>query len=176
MLMPFLCYCWEKLSIFVCTYTVLSSHATNSEMKWLWDFMFFILIFMELYALCCSLNWEPVEFRSHANHCHKFLISFRHSPNSILLRWNKKINKQKWKTFFMTFWCWFGHSSALQWFVVYSLLVLVAFISGISILFSKPVKQPPDLFSFLSPLSVDVWIFMLAAYLGVSVMLFVLAR
>lgn len=47
---------------------------------------------------------------------------------------------------------------------------------GISILFSKPVKQPPDLFSFLSPLSVDVWVFMLAAYLGVSVMLFVLAR
>jgi glutamate receptor, ionotropic, invertebrate len=38
------------------------------------------------------------------------------------------------------------------------------------------VKQPPDLFSFLSPLSVDVWVFMLAAYLGVSVMLFVLAR
>lgn len=47
---------------------------------------------------------------------------------------------------------------------------------GISILFSKPVKQPPDLFSFLSPLSVDVWVFMLAAYLGVSVLLFVLAR
>lgn len=47
---------------------------------------------------------------------------------------------------------------------------------GISILFSKSVKQPPDLFSFLSPLSVDVWVFMLAAYLGVSVMLFVLAR
>lgn len=38
------------------------------------------------------------------------------------------------------------------------------------------MKQPPDLFSFLSPLSVDVWVFMLAAYLGVSVMLFVLAR
>ncbi|KAG5684283.1 hypothetical protein PVAND_013519 [Polypedilum vanderplanki] len=47
---------------------------------------------------------------------------------------------------------------------------------GISILFLKPVKQPPDLFSFLSPLSVDVWIYMFAAYLSVSVLLFVLAR
>lgn len=48
--------------------------------------------------------------------------------------------------------------------------------TGISILFAKPAKQPPDLFSFLSPLSVDVWVFMSAAYLGVSVLLFVLAR
>ncbi|XP_046399076.1 glutamate receptor ionotropic, kainate 2-like isoform X1 [Ischnura elegans] len=47
---------------------------------------------------------------------------------------------------------------------------------GISILYSKPVKQPPNLFSFLSPLSVDVWIYMATAYLGVSVVLFVLAR
>lgn len=31
---------------------------------------------------------------------------------------------------------------------------------GISILFRKPVKQPPNLFSFLSPLSLDVWIYM----------------
>ncbi|CRL04875.1 CLUMA_CG017927, isoform A [Clunio marinus] len=53
---------------------------------------------------------------------------------------------------------------------------LILNMTGISILFSKPVKQPPDLFSFLSPLSVEVWVFMLAAYLGVSVMLFVLAR
>lgn len=43
-------------------------------------------------------------------------------------------------------------------------------------MFAKPAKQPPDLFSFLSPLSVEVWVFMIAAYLGVSVLLFVLAR
>lgn len=38
------------------------------------------------------------------------------------------------------------------------------------------MKKPPNLFSFLSPLSLDVWIYMATAYLGVSVLLFVLAR
>lgn len=47
---------------------------------------------------------------------------------------------------------------------------------GISVLYRKPVKQPPNLFSFLSPLSLDVWIYMATAYLGVSVLLFILAR
>lgn len=47
---------------------------------------------------------------------------------------------------------------------------------GVSILFAKPIKQPPELFSFLSPLSLDVWIYMATAYLGVSILLFVLAR
>lgn len=47
---------------------------------------------------------------------------------------------------------------------------------GISILYRKPTKQPPNLFSFLSPLSLDVWIYMATAYLGVSVLLFILAR
>nr|QNL15101.1 ionotropic receptor 4 [Aulacocentrum confusum] len=47
---------------------------------------------------------------------------------------------------------------------------------GISILYRKPLKKPPNLFSFLSPLSLDVWIYMATAYLGVSVLLFLLAR
>ena len=47
---------------------------------------------------------------------------------------------------------------------------------GISILYKKPQKKPPDLFSFLSPLSLDVWIYTAAAYLGVSILLFILAR
>ena len=47
---------------------------------------------------------------------------------------------------------------------------------GISILYKKPQKKPPDLFSFLSPLSLDVWIYTATAYLGVSILLFVLAR
>ena len=47
---------------------------------------------------------------------------------------------------------------------------------GVSILFKKPFKKPPNLFSFLSPLSLDVWIYMATAYLGVSVLLFILAR
>lgn len=47
---------------------------------------------------------------------------------------------------------------------------------GISVLYRKPIKQPPNLFSFLSPLSLDVWIYMATAYLGVSILLFILAR
>ena len=47
---------------------------------------------------------------------------------------------------------------------------------GISILYKKPQKKPPDLFSFLSPLSLDVWIYTALAYLGVSILLFILAR
>ena len=47
---------------------------------------------------------------------------------------------------------------------------------GISILFKKPGEKDPNLFSFLEPLSLDVWIYMLAAYVGVSLMLWILAR
>lgn len=54
--------------------------------------------------------------------------------------------------------------------------ILTALILGVSILFKKPMKKPPNLFSFLSPLSLDVWIYMATAYLGVSVLLFILAR
>ncbi|KAE8743142.1 hypothetical protein FOCC_FOCC011235 [Frankliniella occidentalis] len=47
---------------------------------------------------------------------------------------------------------------------------------GISILFAKPKEPDPNLFSFLSPLSLEVWIYMATAYVGVSLLLFVLAR
>lgn len=47
---------------------------------------------------------------------------------------------------------------------------------GISIIYKKPQKKAPSLFSFMSPFSVDVWIYMATAYLGVSVLLFILAR
>jgi len=47
---------------------------------------------------------------------------------------------------------------------------------GISILYKKPTKQPPSLFSFLSPFSGEVWIYMVAAYVGMSLVLFILAR
>ncbi|GFW48774.1 glutamate receptor ionotropic, kainate 1 [Trichonephila clavipes] len=36
---------------------------------------------------------------------------------------------------------------------------------GISILFKKPTKKVPKLFSFLSPLSVEVWLYMATAFL-----------
>ncbi|XP_003706416.2 glutamate receptor ionotropic, kainate 2 isoform X2 [Megachile rotundata] len=47
---------------------------------------------------------------------------------------------------------------------------------GISILYRKPEEKEPDLFSFLSPLSTHVWIYMATAFLVVSVMLFLQAR
>ncbi|XP_045623949.1 glutamate receptor ionotropic, kainate 2 isoform X4 [Procambarus clarkii] len=47
---------------------------------------------------------------------------------------------------------------------------------GISIVYKKAQKKSPSLFSFMSPFSVDVWIYMATAYLGVSVLLFILAR
>lgn len=37
---------------------------------------------------------------------------------------------------------------------------------GISILFKRPQKKTPNLFSFLSPLSIEIWLYMIAAYLG----------
>jgi len=47
---------------------------------------------------------------------------------------------------------------------------------GISILFRRPMDKSPSLFSFLAPLSFEIWLSMLAAYLVVSVALFVVAR
>lgn len=48
--------------------------------------------------------------------------------------------------------------------------------TGISILYTNPTPEPPNRFSFLEPLSPEVWLYMAFAYVGVSVMLFVLAR
>ena len=47
---------------------------------------------------------------------------------------------------------------------------------GISILFKRPEKKNPHLFSFLAPLSFEIWVYVMAAYMLVSFMLFVLAR
>nr|XP_032516938.1 glutamate receptor ionotropic, kainate 2 [Danaus plexippus plexippus] len=47
---------------------------------------------------------------------------------------------------------------------------------GITILFKKPSKQPPDLFSFISPFSYAVWGYLTGAYVGVSALLFLLGR
>jgi ionotropic glutamate receptor len=37
---------------------------------------------------------------------------------------------------------------------------------GISILYKKPKNKTPDLFSFLSPLSTELWMYMSAAFIG----------
>ncbi|XP_015124611.1 glutamate receptor ionotropic, kainate 2-like [Diachasma alloeum] len=47
---------------------------------------------------------------------------------------------------------------------------------GISILFAKSETKEPELWSFLSPFSADVWIYVTTAYVSVSVLLFVQAR
>ncbi|GJQ67714.1 hypothetical protein Trydic_g16535 [Trypoxylus dichotomus] len=47
---------------------------------------------------------------------------------------------------------------------------------GIGILFKVPTSQPTRLFSFMNPLAVEIWIYVLAAYMLVSFTLFVMAR
>ncbi|OWR42584.1 glutamate receptor ionotropic kainate 2 like protein [Danaus plexippus plexippus] len=47
---------------------------------------------------------------------------------------------------------------------------------GIGILFKVPSSQPTRLFSFLNPLAVEIWLYVLAAYILVSFTLFVMAR
>ncbi|XP_018321081.1 glutamate receptor ionotropic, kainate 2-like isoform X7 [Agrilus planipennis] len=47
---------------------------------------------------------------------------------------------------------------------------------GISILFKVPSSQQARLFSFMNPLAMDIWLYVLSAYLLVSVTMFVVAR
>ncbi|UJR28089.1 hypothetical protein I4U23_009345 [Adineta vaga] len=47
---------------------------------------------------------------------------------------------------------------------------------GITILFRKPLRNRPNLFAFLAPLKLEVWLFIAMAYIGVSLFLFSMAR
>ncbi|EDV34857.2 uncharacterized protein Dana_GF15914, isoform B [Drosophila ananassae] len=47
---------------------------------------------------------------------------------------------------------------------------------GIGILFKVPSSQPTRLFSFMNPLAIEIWFYVLAAYMLVSFALFVMAR
>ena len=47
---------------------------------------------------------------------------------------------------------------------------------GISIMIKKPEKQKPGVFSFMDPLSTKIWLYIMMAYLGVSVVLFLVSR
>jgi ionotropic glutamate receptor len=49
-------------------------------------------------------------------------------------------------------------------------------ILGISILYEKPKKEPPEMFSFMSPFSDEVWLCLGVAFVGVTLSLFVMAR
>merc|ERR1719472_114669 len=48
--------------------------------------------------------------------------------------------------------------------------------TGVGILFKKDKPAPNNLFSFIEPFSLDVWIYMTTAYLGASLTMFLLAR
>ncbi|KAJ9588777.1 hypothetical protein L9F63_017936 [Diploptera punctata] len=47
---------------------------------------------------------------------------------------------------------------------------------GISILYKRPKKEAPKLFSFMSPFHTEVWICMCSVFLGVSVLLWIMGR
>ncbi|XP_022240428.1 glutamate receptor 1-like isoform X1 [Limulus polyphemus] len=47
---------------------------------------------------------------------------------------------------------------------------------GISIMIKKPMKKKPGVFSFMNPLSKEIWMCIIFAYVGVSVVLFLVSR
>lgn len=46
---------------------------------------------------------------------------------------------------------------------------------GISIMIKKPTKSKPGVFSFLDPLAYEIWMCIVFAYIGVSVVLFLVS-
>ena len=47
---------------------------------------------------------------------------------------------------------------------------------GISILFKKSEIQPTELFSFMNPLALEIWLYILMAYVMVSLTIWIVAR
>lgn len=47
---------------------------------------------------------------------------------------------------------------------------------GVSIIIKKPQHQRPGVFSFMEPLSIEIWVCITIAYIVVSVALFVVSR
>lgn len=52
----------------------------------------------------------------------------------------------------------------------------IIFFLGISILYRKPTSASPNLLSFLGPFSKDVWVYLIVAYIVVSMLLFVIGK
>ncbi|CAB3401971.1 unnamed protein product [Caenorhabditis bovis] len=48
--------------------------------------------------------------------------------------------------------------------------------TGISIMIKKPDKQELSVFSFMQPLSTEIWMYIIFAYIGVSVVIFLVSR
>jgi len=59
---------------------------------------------------------------------------------------------------------------------IYIFKKLFKIFTGISILYKKPTKAAPSLFSFLSPFSNDVWVHLIGVYIVVSLLLFIVGR
>lgn len=64
----------------------------------------------------------------------------------------------------------------LIYLVIFKRSKIYILLSGISILYKKSTKSSPSLFSFLAPFSAFVWLWVITAYCGVSVLLFIMAR
>ena len=47
---------------------------------------------------------------------------------------------------------------------------------GISILFKRPKRESPGLFSFLNPLAIEIWLYVIAAYFLVGLVMYIVAR
>ena len=47
---------------------------------------------------------------------------------------------------------------------------------GISILFKKSEVEPAELFSFMNPLALEIWLYILFAYVLVSLTIWIVAR
>ena len=47
---------------------------------------------------------------------------------------------------------------------------------GISIMIARPQKSKPGVFAFMQPLSHNVWLCIIFAYVGVSIVLFIVSR
>ena len=47
---------------------------------------------------------------------------------------------------------------------------------GISIMIKEPIKQRPGVFTFMNPLSMEIWMCVVFAYIGVSIVLFLVSR
>ena len=50
------------------------------------------------------------------------------------------------------------------------------YLSGVGILFKKKAPPPNNLFSFLSPFDMTVWIYSGTGYLATSILMFLVAR
>ncbi|XP_030747692.1 glutamate receptor ionotropic, kainate 2-like, partial [Sitophilus oryzae] len=47
---------------------------------------------------------------------------------------------------------------------------------GISVLYAKAVKEPPELLAFAHPLTLNIWLYMATSYLVISMIIFLVAR